>query len=73
VCDITSGFSIDCDEDNIPDVCDAGGACCLINYDCVRTPTQACCDAAVGVNWYGPGTKCSDIDCYEGPMGPQGP
>ena len=74
VCEITRGDKTDCDQDGIPDEdCDAGGACCLTSYECVKTPTSDCCDALGGVHWYGLGTKCRDIDCFTGPMGPQGP
>jgi len=75
VCDITRGDSADCDEDGMPDECESSGACCLsADPDvCLRTKTQACCDALNGLHWYGLGSKCVDIDCDEGPMGPQGP
>ncbi len=76
VCEITRGNDLDCDEDGmLDDACDTGGACCLsgVSGDCIKTPSSACCDAANGLHWYGLGTKCRDIDCFEGPMGPQGP
>ncbi len=72
-CDIASQSRIDCDMDGIPDECDAGGACCLSDRSCVKTPTSVCCDALGGVHWYGLGSKCRTTDCFIGPSGPQGP
>jgi len=65
--------SRDCNENGLPDECDAGGACCLsgIANDCIMTPTSACCDAANGLFWYGLNSTCATTDCSEGPMRPQ--
>jgi len=75
VCDITCGDSMDCNADGMPDECESSGACCFSGApdDCKRTKTDACCYALNGINWYGLNSKCIDIDCSEGPMGPQGP
>lgn len=75
VCEITNGSQRDCNENDIPDDCDAGGACCLSHTpgDCVKTPTSVCCDVLGGVQWYGLGSKCSQINCLLAPSGPQGP
>lgn len=74
--EISRGDAKDCDEDSILDECESlndAGACCLSNQptDCIRIPTQACCDQANGLYWYGLSTKCQTSDCSIGPLTPR--
>jgi len=72
-CDISSGTSLDTNMNGIPDECECGACCvCFPMLVCHPNKTQSECQQ-LGGQFQGFGTKCVNIDCCTGPLGPQGP